>query len=540
MSLFRKLGVVFVTLGFVAGSMLTLFSPTVAALGPDIGPWQTSSSTLPAALTMSASATNNDFVYILGGTPDYTSISSSVYYAHLNTDGSVGSWQTSNNSLPVGLDALGAVAYNGYLYAFGGLSTSGSTNSVYYAHLNADGSLGTWQTSSNSLPETRFGAGVTLNNGHVYIVGGSDQNGNPTNSVYYAHLNTDGSVGSWQTSNNSLPGNSTGGMAVSYNGYIYQMGGFPNSYNNDYTDAVYYAHLSTDGSIDSWQTSSNVLPMRTSSAASLTSGGYLYVIGGARGVHGDSDFMLSSEVNYAHLNADGSIDSWQTSANNIPDSLVLMSLAVSSSDHVYLIGGQKGEGATEFSDSIYSTSLPVFDTTPPTITATKNPVANAASWNNTSVTVTFNCADEAQGSGLASCTPPVTLSAEGQNQTVTGTAVDNAGNTSTTTATVNIDKTAPVASSPTLSTSLVLFSANMTMNANATDALSGVAGGEFYIDTDPGQGQGTPMTYSNGKITASKTISNVGLGQHKVYMRTKDKAGNWSAPVYAQFTYIGF
>lgn len=78
------------------------------------------------------------------------------------------------------------------------------------------------------------------------------------------------------------------------------------------------------------------------------------------------------------------------------------------------------------------------------------------------------------------------------------------------------------------------------MSANATDALSGVAGGEFYIDTDPGQGQGTPMMYSNGKITASKTISNVGLGQHKVYMRTLDKAGNWSAPVYAQFTYIGF
>ena len=487
MSLFRKLGAVFVILGFIAGSTLTLFGSKATALGPDIGPWQTSSSTLPAALTGSASATNNDYVYILGGTPDYTNASSSVYYAHLNSDGSVGTWQTSSNSLPVGLYVLGAVAYNGYLYAFGGLSASGSTN-----------------------------------------------------SVYYAHLNTDGSVGTWQTSGNSLPGNSIGGMAASYNGYIYQMGGFPNPLNDDYTDAVYYAHINSDGSVGTWQTSSNVLPLRTSSAVSLTSNGYLYMIAGARGVHGDSDFMSSSEVNYAHINSDGSIDSWQTSVNNIPDPLVLMSLAVSSSGHVYLIGGQKGASATEFSDSIYSTSLPVLDIMQPTITATQTPVANTAGWNNTSVTVTFSCADEAQGSGLASCTPPVTVSTEGQGQTVTGTAVDNAGNTSTTTATVNIDKTVPVASSPTLSTSLVLFSANMTMSANATDALSGVARGEFYIDTDPGQGQGTPMTYSNGKITASKTISNVGLGQHKVYMRTLDKAGNWSAPVYAQFTYIGF
>ena len=165
MSLFRKLGVVFVMLGFVVGSTLTLFSPIATALGPDIGPWQTSSSVLPATLTASASATNNDYVYVLGGTPDFTNASSSVYYAHLNTDGSVGSWQTSSNSLPEGLYALSAVAYNGYLYAFGGLSTSGPTNSVYYAHLNTDGTVGTWQTSSNSLPEARIGAGVTLNDG---------------------------------------------------------------------------------------------------------------------------------------------------------------------------------------------------------------------------------------------------------------------------------------------------------------------------------------------------------------------------------------
>ena len=538
MSLFRKLSTVFVTLGFIAGSTLTLFSSTATALGPDIGPWQTSNSTLPAALTVSASATNNDYVYILGGTPDFISASSSVYYAHLNADGSVGTWQTSSNSLPEGLYALGAVAYNGYLYAFGGQNTSGPTNSVYYAHLNTDGSVGSWQTSSNSLPEARIGAGVTLNNGYAYVIGGQNTSG-PTNSVYYAHLNTDGSVGSWQTSSNSLPGNSTIGMTSSYNGYIYQMGGYPNSYNDEYTDSVYYAHLNTDGSVGSWQTSSNSLPEGMQGAASLTSNGFLYLVAGARGV-GDNNFKVGSEVNYVQLNSDGSVGTWQTSANNIPEPAIYMSLVISSSDHVYLIGGQKGEYATEFSDSIYSTSLPVLDTTPPTITAAQTPAANVAGWNNTSVTVTFSCADESQGSGLASCTPPVTISTEGQGQTVTGTAVDNAGNTSTTTATVNIDKTVPVASNSTLSTPLVLFSANMTMNANATDALSGVAGGEFYIDTDPGQGQGTPMTYSNGKITASKTISNVGLGQHKVYMRTLDKAGNWSAPVYAQFTYIGF
>lgn len=82
------------------------------------------------------------------------------------------------------------------------------------------------------------------------------------------------------------------------------------------------------------------------------------------------------------------------------------------------------------------------DRTPPTITGAINPPPNAAGWNNTSVTVTFTCADA--GSGIATCPAPVQLATEGANQAVTGTAVDKAGNVAQATVTVNIDKTPPV------------------------------------------------------------------------------------------------
>jgi hypothetical protein len=55
--------------------------------------------------------------------------------------------------------------------------------------------------------------------------------------------------------------------------------------------------------------------------------------------------------------------------------------------------------------------------------------------------VTFTCADQG-GSGVASCTAPVTKSAEGQH-TVIGTATDGAGNSASDSASVRIDKTAP-------------------------------------------------------------------------------------------------
>ncbi len=60
------------------------------------------------------------------------------------------------------------------------------------------------------------------------------------------------------------------------------------------------------------------------------------------------------------------------------------------------------------------------------------------------VTVTFTCADAL--SGIADCTSPQTVDEEGQSQSVTGTALDNAGNTATDPATVSLDETQPTIS----------------------------------------------------------------------------------------------
>ena len=68
--------------------------------------------------------------------------------------------------------------------------------------------------------------------------------------------------------------------------------------------------------------------------------------------------------------------------------------------------------------------------------------ADTFGWNNSPVTVTFNCAHAL--SGVAMCTSPIILSAQGANQIVTGTATDKAGNTASTTPTMNIDETPPI------------------------------------------------------------------------------------------------
>jgi large repetitive protein len=114
------------------------------------------------------------------------------------------------------------------------------------------------------------------------------------------------------------------------------------------------------------------------------------------------------------------------------------------------------------------------DKTPPTINDTHSPAANTAGWNNSNVQVTFTCADTL--SGVASCTVPQTVSAEGRNQGVTGTATDSAGNTAADTTHVSIDKTPPtVAGSRTpVANAAGWNNTDVIVSFSCSDALSGV------------------------------------------------------------------
>jgi hypothetical protein len=115
------------------------------------------------------------------------------------------------------------------------------------------------------------------------------------------------------------------------------------------------------------------------------------------------------------------------------------------------------------------------DKTAPSITASQDPLANANGWNNTDVTVHFDCADAL--SGIASCAPSKVVSDEGESQPVEGAAVDNAGNTANTVTTVSIDKTKPsidAARSP-AANSNGWNNSDVAVSFHCDDSLSGIA-----------------------------------------------------------------
>jgi hypothetical protein len=143
------------------------------------------------------------------------------------------------------------------------------------------------------------------------------------------------------------------------------------------------------------------------------------------------------------------------------------------------------------------------DKTPPTITGAPTTPANVYGWYNTDVVVHFEATDSL--SGIESITPDQTLSAEGADQSVTGTATDKAGNTASYTVFgINIDKTPPIITgNPTTpANSYGWYNTDVTVHFDATDTLSEIA-----------------------TITPDQTLTSEGAGQSVTGTAT-DKAGN--------------
>jgi len=152
------------------------------------------------------------------------------------------------------------------------------------------------------------------------------------------------------------------------------------------------------------------------------------------------------------------------------------------------------------------------DNDPPTITATVNPPPNSAGWNNTDVTVSFSCTDSA--SGVASCSGPVTLTTEGANQIVSGTAVDNVGNTATASVTVNIDKTIPSVEITSPPDGTTAIGSETTVTGTVSDSLSGIAGVSC---------NGAPASVSGSTFTCDVPLSE---GANTIEALATDVAGN--------------
>lgn len=147
--------------------------------------------------------------------------------------------------------------------------------------------------------------------------------------------------------------------------------------------------------------------------------------------------------------------------------------------------------------------ITVRDTTKPTISGIPTTSPNASDWYNSTVTVHFSATDS--GSGVRSLTPDTALTSDGVNQSATGTATDNSGNSvSYTVGGINIDKTPAITASPVLAGTLGdngIYISNVQVTLAASDNLSGVKLIEYRLNGGAWLTYSTPFT-----INATATV----------------------------------
>jgi len=165
------------------------------------------------------------------------------------------------------------------LLVVGGYDGSAAASTTYISELK-DGNLGAW-TEGPALPEARVGASIVVVGNTAYLLGGSNADGDPTDSVWALAVDTDTSeLGTWAPVEGiTLPEARSGAAALSVSDGVLVAGGR----GPDGTPAatVWKADLDAKGAIKPFEAQAAELPLAVADATIAQVGDYVWLYGGS-------------------------------------------------------------------------------------------------------------------------------------------------------------------------------------------------------------------------------------------------------------------
>ncbi|MET0779604.1 MAG: hypothetical protein ABWY71_02095, partial [Candidatus Saccharimonadales bacterium] len=311
-----------------------------------------------------SAAIYNGFIYVAGGctgaTECATAVVNDVQYAPLNADGTVGAWNTTS-AMGTNRAFFKLVASNGYMYALGGQSgTTAATAlaSTERATINGVGTLAAWAADTSlGAGNERSGLDATAYNGFMYVTGGSNTAGTAQTTVYYSAINSGtGVLGAWTSNANQFPTGRSGHILVTYGSTMYILGGFDGT---NYLLDVQYAPIAANGSVGTWNDGTK-LPQPVRQGAGFAANGYLYVFGGRSAVNTCTENTYVAPINGFLVTTGTStgLGIWSQTAVSFPSSTTRYGLAAAyDNGRAYLLGGGCGATLTYPSNGVIFSTL---------------------------------------------------------------------------------------------------------------------------------------------------------------------------------------
>lgn len=289
--------------GLDSTAVSTVYYTTAISAGNPTWSGSAATNGLPAARTQFSSTVWNNRIYVVGGYSG-SAVAATVYVSpSLSSGGNISSaWSSSSTSFNVARSGLTTLAYANNLYVIGGYDGTNYLSDVQFAQINAsNGNItGSWTYSTN-LPFPLRQADGFASNGYVYIFGGRSSTNDCTSRTLIAPISANTSIatgnnptgiGEWYQTNRNFDGGRYGLSAVNYQGKAYTLGGGCQGIvmQDDFdatTDATQWTSTTgmTAGTICQSTSTSNVLYMTDGASGangaitkdvSLSSGGTVY------------------------------------------------------------------------------------------------------------------------------------------------------------------------------------------------------------------------------------------------------------------------
>ncbi|HUF12617.1 MAG TPA: IPT/TIG domain-containing protein [Longimicrobiales bacterium] len=248
--------------------------------------------------------------------------------------------------------ALDTATTAAYLYVLGGQDAAGSaTTTVYVGHVGLNGNVTAW-TTTTALPTALHSAGAVMFRGFLYLAGGATNDDAAVATTYRAAVNADGTLGAWETLD-ALPTPAAYFALVNFGPYIYAVGGdagttAPEQFTTSNTERagvdLVRLDLRTGGFTSAGWVATEAMSKARSKHSTIFGGGALFTTSGV--YFGQAG---SSENTFAMVNSDGTLGSWQgaTGADIISSELgislynqaAVTFVDASGTGHVLVIGG---------------------------------------------------------------------------------------------------------------------------------------------------------------------------------------------------------
>lgn len=268
-----------------------------------------------------AVVTVGSWLYVIGGED-----SGAIERAPIAADGSLGAFTATGQTLAMPQSGATVHVVGDHVVVIGGNGPTGVTGAIQRAPILEDGSLGAF-TLTGSLITPRGLHTSAVVGGWLYVLGGAD--GPPVTTIERAPIGTDGMVGAFSV----VPGRTitrTQAQAIVLGDSLYVVGGTYQTAGGELE--IQRTTIAADGSLGAFTTSTSTLSTRRNAPAIAIVGNSVHVIGGANG-------QYLATIEHAQIGSVMALGNFENVSGSVLPNPRIRSMAAVIGNHLYILGG---------------------------------------------------------------------------------------------------------------------------------------------------------------------------------------------------------